>query len=92
MMVQVKLSIIPSTAHIPCMLKVWIFFHNLRFQSLNSWGKCVRACSARMLLARHAPTIGAGRKIRDCNSCSEEINHVLMAISMLGKVQLNGRN
>lgn len=41
-----------------------------------------------MILARLVPTMGAGGKIKVCNSRLEEINPVLMTASMLGKAHL----
>lgn len=50
----------------------------------------VHECEAEMILARCVPTMGAGGKITVCNSCLEEINHVLMTASMLEKARFNG--
>lgn len=48
---------------------------------------CVRIRQAGMILAQCVSTMGAGMKIKVCNSRLEEINHVLMTVSMLGKAQ-----
>lgn len=67
-------------------------YSNESLLSLNSIilavNVCVHICEAGMTLAWCVSTMGPGRKIKVCNSCSEEINHVLMTVSMLGKVQV----
>lgn len=45
----------------------------------------MRTCESGTLLARRLPTMGAGRKIKVGNNHSEEVNHVLMTASVLGK-------